>query len=187
MLDVESRIEIGMRVVATDHAAQRLLVGSVGSVWIMTHAALLRGVGALDFDGGYASFSGIPGDLSGDVGKIRCTHVSIHGTRLVFHSRNRQMLIGNLRALVFSKALVDRPVDFLAHMANKPLPTPGAGGGKLLDALLLQALAQLGLAPPLLPVALLSLPELTVKGAVVLAVAGGQEVGNPNIHANHRS
>ena len=50
MLDVESRIVIGMRAVATDHAAKRLLIGPAGSVYIMAHAALLRRIGALDSD-----------------------------------------------------------------------------------------------------------------------------------------
>src|SRR5713226_1768009 len=53
MLDVDGGIEISMRTVATDHAAKRLLVGPVGSICIITYAALLRGVGALDPDGGY--------------------------------------------------------------------------------------------------------------------------------------
>jgi len=39
MLNVDGRIHIGMRAVATDDAAKRLLVGSVGSVYIMAHAA----------------------------------------------------------------------------------------------------------------------------------------------------
>src|SRR5260221_236606 len=67
-----------------------------------------------------------------------------------------------------------------------PQTALAAGRGKFLAPFLLQALAQLRLAPPLLPVALLSFPEFAVKSAVVLAVAGRQEVGNPNIHADHR-
>ena len=61
MLDVDRRVQIGMRAVPTDHTAKRLLVGPVGSVYIMAHAALLRGIGASDPDGGDASFGGIPG------------------------------------------------------------------------------------------------------------------------------
>ena len=67
MLDVDGRIEISMRLVAADLTAKRLLVGSVGSVYIMAHAALLRGVGALDSDGGDAPLGDIPGDLIGDM------------------------------------------------------------------------------------------------------------------------
>ena len=66
MLDVDGGIEIGMCLKATDHTAKRLLVGPVGSVYIMAHAALLGRIGALDPDGGYASFGGIPGNLPGD-------------------------------------------------------------------------------------------------------------------------
>ena len=50
IFDIDSRIEIGMRAVATDSTAKRLLVGPVGSVYIITHTALLRGVGAPDSD-----------------------------------------------------------------------------------------------------------------------------------------
>ena len=45
-----------MRAVAADHAAKHLLAGSVGSVRVVAHAALLRGIRTLDYDGGYASF-----------------------------------------------------------------------------------------------------------------------------------
>ena len=63
MLDIDSRVEIGVRAEATDHAAKRLLVRSVGFVWIMTHATFLRGIGALDYGCGYASLGSVPGDL----------------------------------------------------------------------------------------------------------------------------
>jgi len=41
MLDVDRRVEIGMRAVATDHTTKRLLVGPAGSSSIVAHAALL--------------------------------------------------------------------------------------------------------------------------------------------------
>jgi hypothetical protein len=112
--------------------------------------------------------------------------VGVHGTRLVLHGGDRQVFVGELAALVLFKALVDCPVNRLPHVPGEPLPALAAGGGELLDASLLQALAQLRLAPPLLPVALLPLSEFAMEGAVVLPVAGRQEVGNPNIHADHR-
>src|SRR5260370_33017284 len=87
---------------------------------------------------------------------------------------------------MLSKALVDRPVDLLAHVAGEPLPALAAGGGKLLGPFLFQALAQLGFAPSLLAVALLPFSQFAVKGAVVLAVAGGEEVGDTHIHPDHR-
>jgi hypothetical protein len=154
VLDIDRRIEIGVRAVTTDHAAKRLLVGPVGFVRVVAHAAFLRGIGALDSDCGDASFGGIPGDL---------------------------------RVRVLSKALVDRAVDLLAHMAGETLPALATGRREFLDTFLLQARAQLRLAPPLLAVALLSFPEFAVKGAVVLAGTGRQEVGNAHIHADHRS
>jgi len=51
------------------------------------------------------------------------------------------MLIGDLRALVLGKALVDGAVDLLAYMAGETLPTLAAGRGKLLDPFLLQTRA----------------------------------------------
>jgi len=67
VLDVDGRIQVRVRAVTTDRAAKRLLVGPFGSVYIMAHAALLRGVGALDSDGGDAPLGDIPGDLIGDM------------------------------------------------------------------------------------------------------------------------
>ena len=69
MLDVDRCVEIGVRAVAADPTAKRLLVGPVGSSSIVAHAALLRGIGASDLDGGDASLGGIPGELFGNVRK----------------------------------------------------------------------------------------------------------------------
>jgi len=186
MLDVDRRVEIGMRAVATDHTAKRLLVGPVRTVDIVTDTALLRGIGASDPDGGDSSFGGIPGDLLGDVRQVGGVQVGVHGTCLVLHRGDRQVFVGELATLVLFKALVDRPVNRLPHVAGEPLPALAARGGELFDPFLLQAPAQLRLAPPLLAVALLPLAQFAVKGAVVLAVAGRDEVRNPDIHANHR-
>ena len=133
-----------------------------------------------------ASFGCIPGELLGDVRQVGGVQVGIHGARLVLHRGNRELFVGELRIGVLGKALVDRAVDLLTHMAGEPLPALAARGGELLDPFLLQALAQFGLAPPLLPVALLSLAQFPVKGAVVLAGTGREEVGDAHIHADHR-
>lgn len=85
MLDVDSRVEIGVRAVATDLAAKRLLVGPVGSGYIVAHAALLGTVGALDPDGGDSSLGGVPGDLPRDVRQVGGAQVAIHSARLVLH------------------------------------------------------------------------------------------------------
>src|SRR6266567_5014057 len=82
--------------------------------------------------------------------------------------------------------MVDGAVDLLPYMPGQTLPAFAAGRGKLLDAFLFQARPQFGLAPPFLAVALLPFTQFAVKGTVVLAVAGRQEVGDPHIHANHR-
>src|SRR5258708_5137513 len=184
VLDVRCSVEIGVRAVATDHTAKRLLVGPVGSVYIMAHTALLRGVGAPDPDCCSASFGGIPGYLLGDARQVGGVQIRIHGTCLELHRGHGEVFVGELAALVLGKALVDRAVDLLAHMAGETLPRAAARGGKLLDAFLLQAPAQLRLAPPLLPVTLLSLPQFAVKGAIVLASPGRDEVRNPDIHAD---
>src|SRR5260370_4422176 len=186
MLDVDGSIDIGMRAVTTDHTAKRLLVGPVGSVYIMTHAALLGGIGTLDFGCSYLELGSIPGDVLGDVCEIGGVQVGVHGTRLVLHGGDRQVFVGELAALVLLKALVHRPVDRLPYVAGEPLSALAARGGEFFHPFLLQALAQLRLAPPFLPVALLPLPQFAMKGAVVLPVAGGQEVGDAHVYADHR-
>src|SRR5215469_15289310 len=120
MLDVDRRIEISVRAVATDHTAKRLLVGPVGAVYIMTAAALLRGVGAPDPDCGDASFGGTPGYLFGNVRQVGGVQVRVHGTRLVLHRGDRQVFVGELAALMLGKALVDRAVDRLPHVSGEP-------------------------------------------------------------------
>src|SRR5215469_3084877 len=54
MLDVDRCVEIGVRAVATDSTAKRLLIRSVRTVDRMTDTALLRGIGASDLDCGDA-------------------------------------------------------------------------------------------------------------------------------------
>jgi hypothetical protein len=122
MLDIDRRIEIGVRAVPTDHTAKRLLVGSIGSVYIITHIALLRGVGAPDPDCRSASFDGIPGYLLGYVCQVGGVQIGVHGTHLELHGGHGEVFIGKLAALVLLKALVDRPVDRLPHVAGEPLP-----------------------------------------------------------------
>ncbi len=90
----------------------------------------------LDPDCGDTSLGSIPGDLPGDVRQVGSIQVGIHGTRFVLHGGNRQVLIGELRALMLSKALVDRAVDRLPHMAGETLP---ARRRELLDPFFLQA------------------------------------------------
>src|SRR6266852_1202318 len=114
-------------------------------------------------------------------------HIGIHSSGLVLHRRYRELFIRKLCALMFGKTLVDRAIDLLTNVAGETLPALAACGGKLLDPFLLQAFAQLRLAPPFLPVALLSLTKLAVKGAVVLAVAGGDEVSGKGERRYRRS
>ena len=105
-----------MRAIATDHTAKRLLVRSIRSVYIITHAAFLRGISALDSGCLYSSFGGSPGNLLGYVRQMRRTQIGIHGTRLVLHRGNRKLFVGKLRVEMFGKALVDRAIDLLTDM-----------------------------------------------------------------------
>ena len=130
-----------MRAVATDHAAKRLLVASVGSIGIVTHATRLRGVGALNFRCCSAPLGGIPGDLLGDVRQVGGVQVGIHDARLVLHGGDRKLFVGEPCALVLGKALVDRAVDLLAHVAGEPLSALAARGGEFLGPLLFQTRA----------------------------------------------
>jgi hypothetical protein len=77
--------------------------------------------------------------------------------------------------------LVDRPVDLLPHGARQ-LGT--ARRGQALNPFLLQARLQLGFAAALLAVALVALGEIALKGAIVLAGRGGEEVGDAHIHSH---
>ena len=102
----------------TDHTAKRLLVWPVLPSNRMAHTALLRRIGTLHSGRLYASFGSVPGNLLRDVCEIGCTHVGIHGSGLVPHRGNREVFIGKLVALVFLKALVNRPIDLLTHMPD---------------------------------------------------------------------
>src|SRR2546423_14213254 len=73
----------------------------------MTLPTFLGGVGALDSRCSYPPLGRIPGDLFWDVCEIRSTHIGIHGSGLVLHRCNREVFIGDLRALMLGKALVD--------------------------------------------------------------------------------
>ena len=86
--DFGGRVEIGVGLKSTDLTAKRLLVGSVGSIWIMTDAALLRRVGAPDLSYGNAPFSCIPGELLGDVGQVGGVQVGIHSACFILHRCN---------------------------------------------------------------------------------------------------
>src|SRR5712691_5067025 len=157
MLDIDGCIQISMCLIVADLTAKRLLIRSVGSIYIMTDAAFLGGVGALDSRCSYPPLGRIPGDLFWDVCEIRSTHIGIHGSGLVLHRCNREVFIGDLRALMLGKALVDRAIDLLTDVAGKTFPALAAGRREFLDTLLLQALTELGLAPPFLSVTFLPL------------------------------
>src|SRR5690242_6157326 len=94
--NVGGRVEISMGLKATDRTAKRLLVRPVGSICIMTDAALLRRVGAPDLSYGNSPFSGIPGELLRDVCQVGGVQVGIHSPCFVLHRCNRKPFVGEL-------------------------------------------------------------------------------------------
>ena len=64
-----------MRAATTDHAAKRLLVGAIGSIYIMTHTAFLRSIGTSHSGRLHATFSGVPGNLLGNMREIGSAHM----------------------------------------------------------------------------------------------------------------
>ncbi len=171
----------------TDQAAKRLLVRSVLPIRVMTPAAFLRGIGALDFGGSYAPFGSTPGNLLGDMCQVGGTQIGIHGTRLELHGGNRKLFIGKLCIGMFSKALIDGSIDFLTDMSDKPLTALAAGRGEFLRTLLLEARPQFGLASALLPILFLPLTQLAMHGAIVFARTRREKVSGKGERRYRRS
>src|SRR5450755_3663065 len=110
------RIVIGMGVIATDDTAKRLLVRTIGAIGIVTYAALLGGVRALNFYSSHSPLCRLPGDLFGDACEIGCAQIGIHRTRLKLHGSYRKLFVGDLSIGVLVQAHVDRAINLLAHM-----------------------------------------------------------------------
>jgi len=182
---IQSSVVVRMCLKTADLTAKRLLIGSVGTIYIMAHTAFLGGIGTLDPDRLSPTFGGIPGNLLGDMCQVGGTQIGIHGSGFVLHRGNRQLFIGKLCVRMLSKTLVDRSVDRLTHMPDQALPTSAVGGGKLGNSLLFETGPQFGLTTALLSIPLLPLSEFAMKGAVVLVRARGDEVGNPHINPDH--
>lgn len=89
---------------------------------------------------------------------------------------------------MFLKTEINRPIDLLPHVTGQTLPCRAGRGRELAlrRAFLFQALSELGLPAPFLPIALLPLAQFSVEGAVLLAVRSGDEIGNADINADHR-
>jgi hypothetical protein len=69
MLHIDSSVDIGVSLKATDLTAKRLLVGPIVLVDIMTHTALLRRIRTLDSGRLDAFFRRFPHNLFGDMGQ----------------------------------------------------------------------------------------------------------------------
>ncbi len=96
------------------------------------------------------------------------------------------MFIGKVGQRVFIQTLIDRTIDLLTHVSCQALSTPAAGGGELFYALLFEARPQFGFAAALLSITLVAVSQFAAKGAVVLAVARGQKVGDTHVYPDHR-
>lgn len=127
VLDIGGGVEISMRPLPTDPTAKRLLIGPVRSIRIVAHTAFLGGIGTLDPFGPHAAFGGSPGDLLRDMGQIGGPQVGVHRSRLVFHCGNRKTFVGDLEAFMLLQAYIHRPIDLLAHVADKALSAPTTG------------------------------------------------------------
>ena len=64
---IERGVAIGVIPMPTHNAVERLLVRSIGSIWVVTTMALLRGVGGFDRVCRHPAPGGRPGDLVRDV------------------------------------------------------------------------------------------------------------------------
>src|SRR5579884_1580760 len=86
---------------------------------------------------------------------------------------------------MLGKTLIHCTIDRLPDMPDETLPAAAAGRRQFLDALLFETSAQLRLTTALLPVSLVALAQFAIEGAVMLAIRGGEKVGNPDIYPDH--
>ncbi len=77
-------------------------------------------------------------------------------------------------------------VDFLLDMPDQPLPGTTAGRWQLLHTFLLQAGAQFRFPAALGSIPFVARTQIFVEGAVVLARAGRDEVGDAHVNAHDR-
>src|SRR5919108_5195268 len=129
----------------------------------------------------------MPSNLIWYMRYIRCPHVGVHRTRFVAHGGHGKLFVSELTAFVSLKAKVDCSVDRLSDVAHEPLPRRAGRGRELFlrHASLLQTLSELRLPAALFAVPLLALPQTPVKRAVLLAIGGGDEIGDPHVDADH--
>ena len=118
MFHIRGCVYISMRLEVTHLTAKRLLVGAIGFIDGVTHAAFLRRIRALHFGRLYPALGTIPLNLLRDVRQVGCPHVGVHSPCLVLHGSHRKLLVGKLDIRVLGKALVDRPVDLLTDMPD---------------------------------------------------------------------
>src|SRR5258707_15791532 len=81
--------------------------------------------------------------------------------------------------------LIDRMVDLLLDMPDKPLSCATAGGGQLWHALFLQTRTEFGLPAALGTITLVAGSQVFLKSTVILAGAGRDEIGNGYVDAYH--
>ena len=107
----------------------------------MTYIAFLRGIGAFHSGGLYASFGGVPGNLTGEMCQVGGIQIGVLGARVVLHGGNRQLFVSDLSMGMLIQAQVDRAIDLLSHMAGEALPALAARGREFPSPFLLETFA----------------------------------------------
>ncbi len=100
-----------MRCVTAHPTAERLLIGAIFAVHVMAHQTFLRRIRALDLCCLHASFGRVPGDLIGNMAKIRRSHGGVHRSGFVMHGSDGKLLVGKLALRMLLKTEVNRSID----------------------------------------------------------------------------
>src|SRR5260370_24847890 len=145
--------------VTANSTTERLLIGSVFLVYVVTQLTFLGGIGTLHTCRVHTTLGGIPNHLIGNMAEIGRPHVSVHRSGFVAHGGDRKLFVSELTAFVFLKANIDGPVNLLPHMTDEPLPRRARCGRQLFfrHAFLFLTLPDLRLPAAPFTVSLLSL------------------------------
>ena len=184
--DVLRGILVCMHYVPANSTAKRLLIGSVLSVHKMAYMTFLRRIGTLHPCCLHTALGSIPGDLIRNMGEIGCPQVCVHRTGLEAHGGNAKLFIGKLTAFMILKTEVHGSVNLLFDVTYEALPCATGRRRQLIlwHASLFQALSDFGFSPAFFTVPLLAFPQSPVEGAVLLAIGGGDEIGDADINAD---
>src|SRR5260370_16894077 len=166
--------------VPADPAAKRLLCGTVLAGDVVTALALLRTVGTLDLAGTHAPFGRAPHQLLWDVSQVGSVEIGIHTSGLEPHPRDMQVLISKLGIWIIGIELVHGTINLLPDMARQLLV---AGGRQALEAFLLEAGPQLGLAATLGAVPFVARGKLAMERPILLPTRAAYEIVAPHVNS----